>query len=140
MATDLWAPSPKLARAVARFPSPEAHAEQHARLKPGTHYVCPTGGGYGHSSVYTGAHNPVFTRPGDHRCMCGEEFVEEDRETWRLTFESPDPWSGDWHPVTVTRSRHAAHEQHRGLLELQEQGQVRNVQLVQVRVTVEEVL
>lgn len=99
------------------------------KLKPYTHYVCPSGGGYGHSSIWTGAYLPSLRTTHDHLCACGAEFVKEDIERWVLSWEMQTDDRG-WRPVSVTRSRHAAHEQRDGLLELIEQGeQIRNIQL-----------
>lgn len=103
-------------------------------LKPYTHYVCPAGGGLGHSSIWTGAYYAEFRTLRDHLCICGAELVAEDDERWQISWEMQSPFSGgDWVPQHVVRSRHAAHEQHAGLLQLIEQGEpIRNVRLVQV--------
>ena len=102
-------------------------------LKPYTSYVCPTGGGsgLGHSALWTGAYHPELRSLRDGHCSCGAEYVEEDRELWQLNFEIQRPGAGGhWTPVTTTKSRHAAHEQHAGLLALIDQGEpVRNVVL-----------
>lgn len=99
-------------------------------LKPFTNYVCPTGGGYGHSSTYTGALIPSLRTLHQHLCICGNEFVVEDNESWTLTWEMKDPWSDEWRTVSNTQSKHAAHAQRDGLLELIERGEdVRNVVL-----------
>jgi hypothetical protein len=103
------------------------------RLKPYTNYVCPTGGGLGHSGISTGAYRPVNRALSDHRCVCGVEFVEEDKETWRLSWEMQTPLSPDWTRQSVVRSKHAAQQQHAGLIDLRNQGEpIRNVTLVQV--------
>lgn len=103
------------------------------RLKPYTNYVCPSGGGYGHSGIYTGAYRPVGRTLRDHVCICGAEFVEEDKETWRLTWEMRTPFEPEWHTQSVVRSKHGAHEQRDGLLQLIEQGEpIRHVRLVRV--------
>lgn len=104
-------------------------------LKPYTSYVCPKGGaGLGHSSVWTGAYHPELRSLRDGRCFCGAEYVEEDRELWQLSFEIQRPDAGGhWTPVTTTKSRHAAQQQHAGLLELIDQGEpIRNVELVKL--------
>ena len=104
------------------------------KLKPYTSYVCPNGGGLGHSSTYTGAYRPELRSLRDGYCTCGAEFVEEDDEQWQLTFEAQTPMSGgEWVPVQTVKSRHAAQQQHVGLLQLIEQGEpIRNVQLVEL--------
>jgi len=114
------------------------HAGDHIlieKLKPYTSYVCPEGQGQrGHRSVWTGAsrERPELRRPDEHLCICGTEFVEEDHETWQLTYEL----GPDWHLVTVVRSKHASHAQRDGLLALVEQGEpIRNVELVQLEVS-----
>jgi hypothetical protein len=100
-------------------------------LKPYTNYVCPTGGGYGHSGIYTGALPLELRNLRQHLCICGAEFVEEDLEKWKLSWEMSSDFGRSWHPVSVVRSRHAASEQHRGLLELVAEGEaIRNVELV----------
>lgn len=99
-------------------------------LKPFTNYVCPAGGGYGHSGTYTGALIPSLRTLHQHLCICGAEFVEEDTESWTLTWEMKDPWSAEWRNVSKTQSKHAAHAQRAGLLELIERGEaIRNVEL-----------
>lgn len=103
------------------------------KLKPRTSYVCPTGGGYGHSSISTGAYAPVQRTLRDHLCSCGAEFVEEDNEVWRISFETQTPLDPEWHPVTRLDSKHAVHQQGDGLLELIDQGEpIRNVVIEQV--------
>ena len=107
------------------------------KLKPRTNYVCPAAssrtGGLGHKSIYTGDYRPVMRTLRDHLCTCGLELVAEDTEQWRLTWEMVTPPSEDWHPVTVTRSKHAALTQQVGLLELIDRGEpIRNVVLEQV--------
>ena len=102
-------------------------------LEPYTSYVCPSGGGLGHKSVYTGAYRPEHRSPSDAFCCCGAELVEEDRERWRVAFETQTPLEPEWHPVEVVRSKHAAHQQHAGLLLLVTQGEpIRNVVLERV--------
>lgn len=103
-------------------------------LKPYTNYVCPSGAGLGHGYVWTGAYRPSLRTLRDHLCICGKEYVEEDREQWQLSWEMQTPFGGgDWNPVRVVRSRHAAHEQRDGLLHLIASGEpVRNVVLTQV--------
>lgn len=103
-------------------------------LRPRTHFVCPSGEVDGHSGVYTGALHPELRRPGDDHCICGRQYVEEDNETWRLTFETQTPLDPEWHTVSVVRSRHAAQAQRDGLLSLIEQGEpIRNVELYEVQ-------
>lgn len=100
-------------------------------LKAFTNYVCPTGGGYGHSSIYTGALRPDMRTLRQHLCICGAEFVEEDAERWLVSFEV-DQGTG-WHPVEVVRSKHAAQQQHEGLLAQVQQGEpIRNVRLAKL--------
>ena len=103
-------------------------------LKPYTNYVCPSAGGLGHKSVYTGAYHPDGRTLRDHLCTCGANLVEEDRELWQLSFEVQRPdGDGHWTPVTTTKSKHAAQLQHAGLLELIDQGEaIRNVELVRL--------
>jgi hypothetical protein len=87
----------------------------------------------GHSGRWTGAYLPEGRRLTDDKCACGQTLVEEDREQWRVSFETRTPTHDDWHPVTAVRSRHAAHQQHAGILALIEQGEpIRNVTLEQV--------
>ena len=102
-------------------------------LKPYTSYVCPTGGGLGHSSVWTGAYRPEGRSLRDGHCSCGAEYVEEDRELWQLSFEIQRPGDNHWTPVSTTKSKHAAQLQRAGLLELIGQGEpIRNVELVKL--------
>ena len=103
-------------------------------IRERTNYVCPADSGLGHSSTYTGSPPLSLRSSRDAFCSCGERYVEEDSETWQLTFETCTPLDPDWHTVTVVRSRHAAEQQRDGLLELIEQGEpIRNVQLVELR-------
>ena len=68
------------------------------RLKPRTHYVCPSGGVMGHKSIHTGSYNvPELRSPTDHLCPCGLELVEEDDEQWQLSFETQTPLDPEWH-------------------------------------------
>lgn len=100
-------------------------------LKPYTSYVCPTGGGLGHSSQYTGAYLHVLRSPRDKFCICGAELVEEDNEQWRLSWEMDT--GTDWRPVTKVGSKHATHQQRDGLEELIARGEpVRAVTLERV--------
>jgi hypothetical protein len=103
-------------------------------LKPYTSYVCPKSSQErGHSSVWTGAshEHPELRTPTEHLCQCGTEYVEEDKETWELSYEL----GSDWHPVSVVRSKWATHAQRDGLLELIQAGEpIRNVTLVQLEV------
>lgn len=100
-------------------------------LKPFTSYVCPTGGGYGHSSTWSGSQDvPELRTPRDIFCACGLEFVEEDAERWELTWEMRTPGAESWRPVSVVRSKHAVEQQRDGLLALIEQGEpIRSVSL-----------
>ena len=45
------------------------------RLKRFTHYRCPTGGGLGHGSLWTGALG-CGQHPTKHLCPCGAEYIE----------------------------------------------------------------
>ena len=101
------------------------------KLKPYTSYVCPSGGGTGHSSRYTGAYDMGELRsPTDHVCICGLDLVEEDNESWLLSYETRPATGQKWQPVSITRSKHAAHQQLEGLLALIDQGeQIRSVSL-----------
>lgn len=102
-----------------------------AVLKPFTSYVCPNGSGRGHSSMWSGAQNvPELRRPNDDRCVCGAQFVEEDAEVWRISFEVLSPYSGDWAPVERLGTKRSTHEQRDGLLTMPDE--VRNVQLARV--------
>lgn len=104
-------------------------------LQPRTHYVCPTGGGMGHSSIYTGdSHlHPELRTPTEHLCMCGAEFVIEDTETWRLSWEMQEPPGTPWHKVAVIQSRHATELQRQGLLALAMEGElIRSVEITQL--------
>ncbi|WP_402465696.1 hypothetical protein [Isoptericola aurantiacus] len=97
-------------------------------LKPYTSYVCPNDTGRGHSAIWTGAHLPANRTPTQHLCDCGAEFIEEDRETWRLTWEMQTPDRPDWHTVSKVASGHETAQQESGLRRLAEQGDgVRNV-------------
>jgi hypothetical protein len=102
-------------------------------LKPYTLYRCPSGEGYGHSSVWTGALlDPARTSTS---CCCGEPFVEvvEDGYTYRLEWESMSPWGGaDWHPTSKdSTDRTAIVAQWRQLSEWARTGAepIRNVRL-----------
>jgi hypothetical protein len=102
-------------------------------IKERTHYVCPTGGGLGHSSRYTGSPPLSLRDVKGAFCCCGERLVEEDHETWRLSWEVQTWLDPAWHTTTVIRSRHAAEAQRTGLLTLIEQGEpIRNVVLTQL--------
>lgn len=103
------------------------------RLKPRTKYVCPTGGGLGHSGISTGAYAPVQRTLTDHVCSCGTEYVEEDREVWRISFETQTPFDLEWHRVERLGSKHSVVEQQHGLDELIGRGEpIRNVAVEQV--------
>lgn len=100
-------------------------------LKPYTSYVCPDAGDGRdvHSSVWSGAQDvPELRTPTGDKCSCGQTLIEEDSEKWTVSWEM---LQGDsWRPVSATRSKHAATQQHRGLLALIEQGEaIRNVRL-----------
>lgn len=100
-------------------------------LKPYTSYVCPSGGGYGHSSTWTGAYRPEGRSLRDKFCACSAEYVEEDTERWRLSWEMVGPHGDDWRPIEKVDSKHATHLQRDGLLELIGRGEpIRNVALV----------
>lgn len=101
-------------------------------MKPYTKYVCPNGGGYGHSSLWTGVLNPAVRCRSDGYCGgCGALLVAEvdDGTRWRLTWEM-DSGHG-WHPVDKeTSSATEARSQIEGLRELQAAGEpIRNVLL-----------
>lgn len=103
-------------------------------LKSFTNYVCPTGGGYGHSSTWAGdrASHPELNSLRDAYCMCGAEYVEVDNEKWKLSWEMVDPFTGVWKKVKKVQSRHDAHAQHEGLQQLVIAGeQIRNIKLKQ---------
>lgn len=104
-------------------------------LEPYTNYVCPAPD-CGKSATWTGAYRPDMRTLRDHICaVCGTEFVKEDTETWQLSWEMSD--GGPWKPIKAIRSKHAAEQQQRGLLELIERGElIRNVELVKVDVKV----
>lgn len=102
-------------------------------LKPYTSYVCPSGGFHGHGSIWTGALIPSNRTLTQHLCLCGLEYVEEDTETWQLTWEMQNPPGSDWRPRRVIRTRHAAAQQQEGLVELARQGEpIRNIELVRL--------
>lgn len=102
-------------------------------LKPYTSYVCPTGGGTGHSGIWTGALLHSLRTLTQHLCVCGEAFVEEDKETWRLTWEMQDSAGTPWRTVTAIRTKHQAISQREGLTQLIAQGEpIRNVSLEQL--------
>lgn len=98
-------------------------------LKPYTSYVCPSGGGLGHSSRWTGAYHKDGRQLRLKFCICGAELVAEDAETWRLSWEMGTDY-GEWRPVAREGSKHSTHLQHGGLLDLIAQGEpIRNVKL-----------
>lgn len=97
-------------------------------LKPYTSYVCPSGGGLGHSAIRTGAYGPSLRSLTDHLCTCGLEFVEEDHERWLVSWEMQDD-DGEWRPVERIGSRHSTESQRDGLLTLPE---IRNVRLIRL--------
>ena len=100
-------------------------------LDPFTRYICPVGNGQmNHSSTWSGAQDcPELRSPRDKFCVCGAEFVKEDEETWRLSWEMDT--GGGWHPVSKVASRHETHTQRDGLTALIAQGEpIRNVSLV----------
>lgn len=110
------------------WPCPDAEL---LPLKPHTHYVCPNGGGYGHSQMWTGALNPAVRMRSDGYCLCGALLVEEtdDGIRWRVTFELN---TGDgWHLVTKeTSSERNARDQVAGLREQEATGEpVRSIAL-----------
>jgi len=99
-----------------------------AVLKPYTSYICPNDTGLGHSAVWSGAQNvPELRTPTDDRCICGAQFVEEDREVWRLSWEYVSPWTGDWTPTQRDGSKHSTRQQRDGLRTMP--AEVRNVRL-----------
>lgn len=104
-------------------------------LKPFTNYVCPVGAGQlGHSGVYSGAQNsPELRSPQDKFCICGAEFIEEDTETWRLSFEIPALHTGERTPVERVGTRTSTHNQKAGLEELVRAGEhVRKIRLTRL--------
>jgi hypothetical protein len=100
-------------------------------MKPYTKYVCPSGGGYGHSGHWTGARNPAVSSINDGYCMCGAVMVEEvkDGTLWRVTFEADTGYG--WHPVVKeTDSERNARAQVEGLHKLEAAGEpVRDIRL-----------
>lgn len=101
-------------------------------LKPYTSYVCPSGKGLGHSSIWTGAYIPTLRTVRDHLCACGLEFVEEDAELWRLSWEMPAD-DTNWRRIERVGSRYSTEQQRDGLLALISGGeQIRGVELVRV--------
>lgn len=103
--------------------------EHIAALKPYTSYVCPNDGDGGpHSSVWSGAQNvPELRGPNDAYCRCcGAQYVEEDREVWRLSWEYVSPWTGDWTPCERLGTNHSTEQQCAGLLSMPDE--IRNVQ------------
>lgn len=66
-------------------------AEKPESLKMFTNYICPTGGGLGHSSIYTGGYEPTPVERGV--CICGTPLVEDlpDGFRYRLEFETVMP-------------------------------------------------
>ena len=105
-----------------------------AILKPYTSYVCPSGKGLGHSSIYTGAYNPTLRTLRDHLCSCGLGFVEEDAELWRLSWEMQDD-DAHWQRIERVGSRRSTERQRDGLKTLILDGDhIRDVQLVRLRV------
>jgi len=102
-----------------------------AVLEPYTSYVCPKGGGYGHSSVWSGSQACLELRsPLDEFCICGEKFVKEDTEEWLLSWQMKDPITGCWRPVQRRGTKHSTHQQRDGLLTMPDE--ISNVQLVKV--------
>ncbi|NKR30672.1 hypothetical protein GS538_11885 [Rhodococcus hoagii] len=105
-----------------------------AVLKPYTSYVCPSGGGLGHSSVWTGAYLPSLRTVRDHLCSCGLQFVEEDTELWRLSWEMQGDGT-NWRRIDRVGSRHSTEHQRDGLEALISDGErIRDVQLVRLSV------
>jgi hypothetical protein len=105
------------------WPCPEVQAEM-LPLKPYTKYICPNGGGYGHSSHWTGARNLAVSSRHDGYCICGAVMVEEvdDGTRWRVTFEADNGFG--WHPVVnETSSERDARSQVKGLHQLQADGE-----------------
>lgn len=119
---------------ICSLPYDEGNHIEITTLKPYTSYVCPSGGGYGHSGRYTGSHDhPELRTVRDHLCACGAEFVEEDRERWLLSWEMRSPSSSQWHRVETVASRHASEAQQAGLLALVEAGEpIRDVKRVEL--------
>lgn len=102
-----------------------------AVLEPYTSYVCPKGGGEGHSGVWSGSQDtPELRTPTDNLCTCGETYVKEDTEEWLLSWDMKDPWTGKWRPIERRGTKHSTHEQRDGLLTMPDE--IRNVQLVRV--------
>ncbi|MDV7192610.1 hypothetical protein [Mycolicibacterium fortuitum] len=102
-----------------------------AVLEPYTSYVCPKGGGIGHSGVWSGSQAVAELRsPTDNLCICGATLVKEDDEVWRLSWTMKDPHTGSWRPVERVGTKHSTHEQRDGLLTMPDE--VANVQLVRV--------
>lgn len=107
------------------------HAEI-AILKPYTRYVCPSGGGLGHSAIWTGAYSPNLRTVRDHLCSCGLELVEEDAELWRLSWEMRID-GASWRRIERVGSRHSTEHQRDGLETLISNGErIRDVQLVRL--------
>ena len=116
------------------------------RLKTYTKYECPTGAGQlGHSSVWTGALG-CGQGPRDHLCSCGEPYVEvvEDGNTYRVTFETIDPFMVDhwkatrdddlyeWHTATRDSTDKGSIQRQHDQLELWAMTRVEPIRNVQM--------
>lgn len=128
-----WQGGKRVCRDCGRTYDAGKHIESNV-LKPYTNYVCPSGGGYGHSSTWSGARDvPELRSERDKFCLCGLELIEEDKERWLLSWEMIGPFSDDWRPVENMQSKHAALLQKAGLEELIARGEpIRNVRLMQM--------
>lgn len=133
-----WRDGQRLCRACGNTYDGGGHIESNV-LKPYTKYVCSAAqpDTMGHSAVWSGSRTtPELRSEKDAFCVCGAPYVEQDKETWRLSWEMIGPFDSAWHPVEKVASRHETHGQHAGLLELIEQGeQIRNVRLVQLQIS-----
>lgn len=107
------------------FHDPDLLPADVPRLKKFTKYHCPTGGGLGHGSLWTGALG-CGQHPTQHLCPCGAALVElvEDGYTYRVTWEALSPWNdGEWYPShRDTTERASAVDQYRQLVEWERTG------------------
>jgi len=102
-----------------------------AILEPYTNYVCPSGGGLGHRSVWSGSQStPELRSLTDDKCVCGATLVKEDTELWLLSWDMRDPYTGKWRPMKRMGTRYSTHGQREGLLTMPDD--IANVRLVKV--------
>lgn len=102
-----------------------------AVLEPYTRYVCPNDTGRGHSSCWSGSQDvPELRTPTGNLCICGSQYVKEDDEEWKLSWEMKDPHTGNWRPIKRRGTKHSTLHQRDGLVTMPDE--IRNVQLVRL--------